>query len=96
MHYPAVMKAKTVFPGDSRHDNAVRVLAILLAILVIGLALFSKVFRFGRDCQRTIGQTSPMGQVSSFVIGLRPGACEWHTGLIGASRKLRDSGAGQS
>jgi hypothetical protein len=74
MHYPAVMKAKTVLPGDSRHDNAVRVLAILLVILVIGLALFSKVFRFGRDCQRTIGQTSPISQVYVSMIGSRPGA----------------------
>jgi hypothetical protein len=68
------MKAKPVGESGSGYHNAARILAILLTILVLALALFSKAFRFGRDCQRTIGQATPRGQVYGFVIGLQKGA----------------------
>ena len=38
-----------------------RVLAVLLLLLIIGLALFSDVFRFGSDGGRAIGQQARPG-----------------------------------
>jgi len=67
------MKAKAEFLTNANYNNTVRVLAVLLAILVLGFVLFSKVFRYGRDCQKTIGQAASVGRVYGSTIGSRPG-----------------------
>jgi hypothetical protein len=54
-----------------RTDSSARVLAILLLLLVVSLALFSKAFRFGQDCGRTVGQAAPFGQAYE--------VCDWFT-----------------
>jgi len=46
-----------------------RVLAIFLLAAAIALALFSKAFRFGRDCQKTIGESARRGQVAAALAG---------------------------
>ena len=68
------MKAKPEFARGSADAKVVRILAVLLMFLLLGLALFSKAFRFGRGCQRTVGQSSPRGEVYGFVMGPRQGA----------------------
>jgi hypothetical protein len=44
----------------------VRLFAVLLLILVLSWAVFSSAFRFGRDCERTIGQPAPFGLANEF------------------------------
>jgi hypothetical protein len=74
--FPSVLNQSSLPQGArsnssrSRHPSSTaRVLAILLLALVLALALFSKGFRFGRDCERTIGEEAPFGQ--AFEI------CDW-------------------
>lgn len=66
------MKAKAEFLTNSNYDNTVRVLSVLLAVLILGFVLFSKVFRCGRDCQKTISQASSVSQVDGASIGSGP------------------------
>jgi hypothetical protein len=67
------MKAKPAFARGAADAKVVRILAVLLTFLLLGLALFSKAFRYGRDCQRTLGQSSPRGEVYGLVMGSRQG-----------------------
>ena len=46
-----------------------RILAVLLLLVVLSLALFSDVFRFGRDRSRTTGQMMPVSHE----------LCDWFT-----------------
>lgn len=48
-----------------------RVLAVLLLLLALSLALFSDVFRFGRDRGRAPGQLVPVDQGNEL--------CDWFT-----------------
>lgn len=64
------MKAKTALT----REQPIRVLAVLLLVLVIIWALFSKGFRFGRDCEKTIGRWAPVGLSHSLAAHREPGA----------------------
>lgn len=56
-----------------------RLLAVFLLGAAITLALFSKAFRFGHDCQRTVGQ-SRHGQAAVALVG-EPAAQDIRTKL---------------
>lgn len=62
------MKTKAAFVTDL---GGVRLFAVLLLILAVSWALFSSAFRFGRNCERTIGQPVPFGRANEF--------CDWFT-----------------
>ena len=66
------MNKKRAYPADRQ---LVRVLAVIVLVLIVILALFSNVFRFGRDCGRTIGEPTRSGQgckVWELFAGLSP------------------------
>jgi hypothetical protein len=68
----SAMNKKRKYRADRQ---LVRVLAVLVLVLIVILALFSNVFRFGRDCGRTIGQPTRSGQGSKvwkLFAGLSP------------------------
>jgi hypothetical protein len=52
-----------------RSSSNAGVLAVLLLALMLALALFGRVFRFGRGGGRTIGQAPPSGLVYE--------VCDW-------------------